>query len=152
MQALSFIVSSLVGLLIRVEPMTTIARHKKARLASDLLYGSLALGIGITIVNYALAWPVSWADSWLVYAVLAASILFKAGLYYAVRLNKQWAKWFLLGFFLFTNTVQVVTYLTYPITRQQAMRPTLLIPTIIINGLIIGALILLFRKSAAQKD
>jgi ABC-type iron transport system FetAB permease component len=131
--------------------MTPIAQRRNARLASNLLYGTLALGIGITILNYALAWPISWADSWFVYAVLAASFLFKAGLYYAVRLTKQWARWVLLGFYLLTCTGQVATYLTYPTARQKVMRTTELIPTIIINGLIIGALVLLFRKPASQK-
>jgi ABC-type iron transport system FetAB permease component len=131
--------------------MTPIAQRRNARLASNLLYGTLALGIGITILNYALAWPVSWADSWFVYAVLGAGFLCKAGLYYAVRLAKQWAKWLLLGFYLLTSTVQAATYLTYPTALQKVMRPTELIPTIIINGLIIGALMLLFKRSGAQK-
>jgi hypothetical protein len=93
----------------------------------------------------------SWADSWFVYAVLAAGFLFKAGLYYAVRLAKQWAKWVLLGFYLLTCTMQVATYLTYPTALQKVMRPIELIPTVIINGMIIGALVLLFRKAATQK-
>lgn len=131
--------------------MTSITQRRNARLASNLLYGTLALGIGITILNYALAWPVSWADSWFVYAVLAAGFLFKAGLYYAVRLAKQWAKWVLLGFYLLTCAMQVVTYLTYPTALQKVMRPIELIPTVIINGMIIGALVLLFSGSNAQK-
>jgi ABC-type iron transport system FetAB permease component len=94
--------------------MTAIAHRRNARLASNLLYGSLALGIGITIISYALAWPLSWADSWFVYAVLGASFLFKAGLYYAVRRTKQWAKWVLLSFYLLTCAVQVATHLIYP--------------------------------------
>ena len=138
-------------MLTNTEPMPPIAQRRNARLASNLLYGTLALGIGITILNYALAWPVSWADSWFVYAVLAASFFFKAGLYYAVRLAKQWAKWVLLGFYLLTSTVQVATYLTYPTALQKVMRPTELLPTIIINGMILGALVLLFSRSIAQR-
>ena len=131
--------------------MTPITQRRNARLASNLLYGSLAIGIVITSVTCYLEWPLSWSSHWLVYAVLVASFTFRAGLYYAVRLNKQWARWVLLSFYLLTSTVQVVTLLTYPTARQKVMRPTELIPTIIINGLVIGALVLLFRKPAAQK-
>jgi hypothetical protein len=126
------------------------SQHTRNVLASNLLFGTLVLSLTFSILESYLPHPLPRHYTPWTVAMLAAVYLLRALLYYAIRIDKQWAKKILLAIYLVNGALAVLFYSTNPLARQMARHPVEIFSTVIVEATVGIALILLFKKDASQ--
>jgi len=117
-------------------------------LASNLLFGSLALTVTLALIRHHLVPAGNQASDALFTGGLAVVALLYSGLFYAIRRGHYWAKVMLLMLFVLALLGSLISYRTTFSAKN--MDPLNVVSTLVHYGGRVGALFLLFKKPRPQ--
>ena len=117
-------------------------------LASNLLFGSLALTVTLALIRHHLLPADNQASDTLLAGGLAVVALLYSGLFYAIRRGHYWAKVMLLMLLVIGVLGSLINYHTTFSAKN--MDPLNVVSTLSHYGARIGALFLLFKKPRPQ--
>ncbi|MBC8083042.1 MAG: hypothetical protein H7Z21_07500 [Hymenobacter sp.] len=124
-------------------------QHKKDVLASNLLFGSLALTMAMALIRHHVLPAGNQASDARFTGGLAVVALLYSGLFYAIRRGHYWAKVMLLLLFLLALLGAVITYQTT--FSPKNLDPLNVASTLVHYGVRVWVLLLLFRQPGSQK-